>query len=137
MGGMKDFHQWHRLKQQLNEGPRKDRYFKEGDIWYCSIGINIGHEQDGKQALFERPVLIIKKFSHKMFWAIPLTRNLQKGSWYYSTNFIGKDYSTANLSQLRMMDAKRLQRKIGALSRTKQNTVTEKIQEFIRQNKGN
>ncbi len=31
-------------------------------IW-CSIGINVGDEEDGKNELYERPVLVIKKFN--------------------------------------------------------------------------
>lgn len=35
--------------------------FYEREIWWCSLGVNIGFEQDGTNDLFERPVLVIKK----------------------------------------------------------------------------
>ena len=45
---MKDFQNWHSLKTKL-ESLEKDELFREREIWWCSIGENIGFEQDGKQ----------------------------------------------------------------------------------------
>ena len=37
--------------------------FRQGDIWWCSLGFNIGEEIFGKGKKFTRPVLIFKKFT--------------------------------------------------------------------------
>jgi mRNA interferase MazF len=45
--------------------------FEEGQIWWCYLGENIGHEENGKGDKFLRPVVILKKFNHRIFYAIP------------------------------------------------------------------
>ena len=68
----KDFDGWIRVKESLHfEGTF--RSIKEGEIWWCSVGENVGVEVNGKQELFLRPVLIMKKLSRFGFMAIPLT----------------------------------------------------------------
>ena len=57
----KKFIEWHCLKEVLQNKNTKV-YFAEREVWYCSLGSNIGNEQDGKHQLFERPVLIYRKF---------------------------------------------------------------------------
>ena len=46
--------------------------FKEGKLWWCSIGMNIGVESTGKGERFTRPI-ILKKFNTNSFIGIPLT----------------------------------------------------------------
>lgn len=49
---MKNYDQWNNLKKQLEE--RKEMpSFHEGDVWWCSLGVNIGQEIDGKNACRE------------------------------------------------------------------------------------
>jgi hypothetical protein len=60
----KDFDGWIKKKKSLHESSKeKAAYFYEREIWWCSIGINIGFEQDGKNEHFERPVLVLRKFN--------------------------------------------------------------------------
>ncbi|MFH1145912.1 MAG: hypothetical protein V1707_03050 [bacterium] len=60
---MKDFFSWHEEKEKLEEIGYDTLLFREGEVWWCSIGLNLGHEQDGKNVFFERPVLVVKKFN--------------------------------------------------------------------------
>jgi mRNA interferase MazF len=57
----KNFEGWSKFKQKLDahETPRS-LYFHEREIWWCSLGINVGSEFDGKNELFERPAVIVK-----------------------------------------------------------------------------
>ena len=55
---MKDFDSWNKEKKGLENVGHDILSFHEREIWWCSIGINLGDEQDGKNELFERPVLI-------------------------------------------------------------------------------
>ncbi len=59
---MKDFDVWNEIKKQVESHPRFE--FNEGELWWCDIGLNIGSEQDGPSPLFERLVLVGKKFSN-------------------------------------------------------------------------
>jgi mRNA interferase MazF len=110
----KDFLRWHQQKEHLHK--EKERpHFHDGEVWFCNLGTNIGFEQDGRGKEFLRPVIVIKKFNQEVCWGLPLTRNHKKGAYYFSFALNGEN-STAILSQLRLMDGKRLQYKIGDVS---------------------
>jgi len=68
----KDYGQWHYLKSKI-EIDTPSPQFRELEIWWCSLGKNVGTEEDGKNNLFERPVLIFRKFNKEIFWGLPLT----------------------------------------------------------------
>ncbi len=91
----KDFDGWNKRKKEINSLERGP-FFYEGEIWWSSYGINVGTEMDGKNDLFERPILIIKKINEERMLAVPLT--------YVS------------LSQIREIDSKRLIRCDGRIS---------------------
>src|SRR5262245_13777525 len=101
----KDFDGWNETKKWLHN--RRDaHFFLEKEIWWCSLGVNIGSEQDGKRNLYRRPVLIVKKISPRTFIGIPLTTVLKEDyahvSFYFNYNI-----STAIISQVRILDKKR------------------------------
>jgi len=47
----KNFDSWNEPKKLLHTSVKSNRLFHEGDIWWCSVGLNIGSEQDGKNNL--------------------------------------------------------------------------------------
>ena len=48
----KDFDAWNKQKILL-ENTQRNISFHEREIWWCSLGLNIGDEQDRKNELFE------------------------------------------------------------------------------------
>lgn len=107
----KDYQKWHERKTYIeNDRPRV--FFKEREIWFCYVGENVGFEQDGRGDEFLRPVIIIKKFNNEVLWVVPLTKIEKKNRYYFSFTLNGKA-SVAILSQMRLIDAKRLKYKIG------------------------
>jgi mRNA interferase MazF len=76
--------------------------------------MNIGVEVYGKGPKFERPVLILKKFTAEFFFGIPITTQIKKGPWYTSIRFGGKELS-AMLSHARALDVVRLTERMGTL----------------------
>lgn len=74
----KDFDSWNNLKKNINN--RDLIYTSEREVWFCSVGLNVGSEQDGKNENYERPVLVIKKVTLNTFIGVPLTSNKKKGS---------------------------------------------------------
>jgi len=58
----KDFDKWNKRKKRIHEGSFDD-FVHAREVWWCAVGVNIGVEADGKHTNFERPVLIIRKFS--------------------------------------------------------------------------
>ncbi|MFT7824822.1 MAG: type II toxin-antitoxin system PemK/MazF family toxin [Sulfurimonas sp.] len=83
---------------------------------WASIGINVGFEQDGKSELFSRPVLIVKKYNKNLFFGVPLSTTIREGSFFFTFELNG-DQSSALLVQGRVYDAKRLENKIGMISK--------------------
>ena len=107
----KDFKKWHSKKTDIERIPERP-FFHEGEIWFCHLGANVGSEEDGVGDDFLRPVVIVRKFNDEVFWGIPLTRT-QKTSPYYFAFTLGGQVSVAILSQIRLIDARRLGYLIG------------------------
>ena len=61
---MKDFDTWNEEKKIVNERRIDENlFFYDREVWWCSVGINVGIEADGKNSNFERPILVLKKFN--------------------------------------------------------------------------
>lgn len=110
----KDFDDWNILKKKLEKIQRGKIYFKNREIWWCSLGVNLGSEICGKNILFERPVLILKKINKDLFIGLPFTGQYKNVEHHILVNFLNKDSFTA-LEQVRCLSAKRLTRKICTL----------------------
>lgn len=106
----KEFDRWNGKKKSLHA--RRDTehlYFKERDVWWCSLGINIGFEQDGKGESVQRPVLVLRKFNKFVCLVLPLTTKIKPDNKYY-ISFMCPDgiERSAILSQIRLVDIRRL-----------------------------
>ena len=123
------FVKWTKLKIRLHVSDRDIR-FREREIWWCSLGKNIGYEQDGKNEMFERPILILKKFNNDIFWGLPFTSQEKTGKYYYQCLYKGKKF-IAILSQLRLVSSKRLLRRIRTLSKSNFTEVKKCIKNFL------
>ena len=110
---IKDFDGWNEKKKEVNF-TETTRYFYEREIWWCTIGVNVGFEQDGKSKQFTRPILVFKKFSKNVFIGLPLSTTTKEGKYYYQFQFLNGT-SNVLLSQIRLLDSKRLGDKIGRL----------------------
>lgn len=110
----KYFDDWNIEKKSLEKTDEAIIPFHEREIWWCSIGINLGDEQDGKNSLFERPVLVVKKFNKRIAWVLPLSTKEKDGIYYHLLEYDGRK-STVLLSQLRLLSAKRFRRFIGKI----------------------
>ena len=106
----KNFNGWNKKKIELNNGNFND-YVHTREVWWCSLGLNIGFEQDGKHDSFERPVLVIKKFSNDIVLIVPLSSRIKDGVYYFNFTHDNKVFS-ALISQIRLISTKRLNRKI-------------------------
>ena len=112
---MKDFDTWNKEKKELENIGHDTLSFHEREIWWCSIGLNVGDEQDGKNELFERPILILKKFNNRIAWVLPMSTKEKDGIYYYSLTHNEKVF-TVILSQLRLISVKRFRRFIRKIS---------------------
>lgn len=111
---MKRFLEWIGLKERLHNATHKPPLVSEREIWWASVGENVGFEIDGKNSLFSRPVIIYKKLAHGFYFVIPTTTKSRKGTWYVS--FKQRDREMiACLHQARAIDHRQLSSKIGTL----------------------
>ncbi|MFA5000651.1 MAG: type II toxin-antitoxin system PemK/MazF family toxin [Candidatus Paceibacterota bacterium] len=128
----KNYKNWQPLKSRLQNEPDINRaFFHEREIWYCHLGENIGFEQDGKGIDFLRPIIIIRKFNNEIFWGIPLTSNNKESIYYFKITTQDNVYGSAILSQIRLIDAKRLSYKVGDLPEEEFGELTKKLKALI------
>jgi len=100
------YNKWNKVKQKLNT---KDNIikFNQGNIYFMSVGHNIGNEIYGHNNLFLRPVLVYRKLSSKLFIGIPLTSKRKDGNYYFNFKYKKDISSTALLNQIRVFDIRR------------------------------
>ncbi|WP_419766453.1 MAG: type II toxin-antitoxin system PemK/MazF family toxin [Arcobacter sp.] len=125
------YDKWNNLKKKLQ---KKDEiiHFKENEIYFISIGQNIGFESYGKDSLFLRPVLVYKKLSKQTFIGIPLTSKEKEGSYYFSFSYKQGKKSTAMFNQMRIFDIKRTEYYSGKISKNTTRNLNIKLQEFMK-----
>lgn len=135
----KDFEGWGILKKKLH---LRDRLqvpsIKEREIWWTSVGINIGTEEDGHNELYNRPVLIVKKFNKNQFWGLPLTSKVKDRPFYFAIEFKGEKRCLI-LSQLRLYDTRRLKNAkamLGTLSPEQFKEVIKKLTALLNEQQG-
>lgn len=125
----KDFIGWHPLKRRLHE--REDTpTFREREIWWTSIGVNIGYEQDGKHTAYIRPVLIMRKFSRQLLLGVPLTTKVKSIPYYHRLRFREQE-QCAILMQIRAWSANRLHRRMGQLAEPEFERVREALRQMV------
>src|SRR3989338_4044361 len=107
----KDFNKWNEKKKKIHHRAISP-FFHEREIWWCSLGANIGFEQDGAGEEYNRPVLILKGISRQTCFVIPLTASEKRHPLRPSIGAIEGKEARALLSQIRLIDAKRLVRKM-------------------------
>lgn len=125
---IKDFTEWHQVKTEIQR--LSPPTFNEREIWWCSVGTNVRHEADGKGAFFRRPVLVVRKFNADCFLGVPLTTVIKDSPYYFRFHFRGRVQS-AMISQIKMMDASRLNVKMGQMKPWPFNALREAIKAMI------
>ncbi len=113
---MKDFLGWFTLKKITHE-TRGSALFHEREVWWCMLGANVGYEIDGTGSGFARPIVIVKKFNLDTCLVVPLTGRVKKGKYYLPLGMVEDREASAVLSQIRLVDRKRLTKKIETLSK--------------------
>ena len=112
----KEFEKWNNIKQQIHEvGKRK--YYHEREVWWCALGVNVGTEQDGSGAEFRRPVVILRGFGADTCLVIPLTTSAHQHPMRVPVGMVDDRQAMALLSQIKVVDTRRLVRKIGYLEK--------------------
>lgn len=128
----KNFKKWNNVKETVNDLDSSHIYFYEREIWWCYLGLNIGTEEDGKGEYFMRPVLIYKKFSRNLCWAIPLSTVVSRGEYFFPLLSELSIIRMAILPQMVRIDVKRLRGKLDIISVMEFGFIKEKLIAFLR-----
>lgn len=111
----KDFDKWNVEKKRTNA--EQPRLYTVREVWWCRVGINVGSEQDGSGKLFLRPVVIIRGFGANTCMVIPLTTSSRRHPLRIPVGKIQDRTAKAILSQIRVIDTRRLVEKVGFLDK--------------------
>jgi mRNA interferase MazF len=124
----KKFDEWFLIKPKLDKKSKFATY-KMRDVFWCSLGENIGSEENGKNNFFTRPVAVIKVFNKEFCLIVPLTTKTKENKYYVNFMFNTKAQS-AMISQIKSVDVRRFGSKIGTLSEKDFNLITSEIINF-------
>jgi mRNA interferase MazF len=120
----KDFDKWNNLKK-IFEKENRELFAHPREVWWCSLGVNLGAEIDGKNDSFERPVLVIKVYSRETMFVLPVTSKEKNDTFHYRIFVKIKNIKTGEyeekpvwvkLTQARVISNKRLLRKVDLIS---------------------
>jgi mRNA interferase MazF len=109
----KDFRKWSVLKKQIHETD-EHVFAHPREFWWCSMGLNIGAETDGKNENFERPVIVMKVYNRETLLVLPITSKQKDDQFHYKIQTSHK-IICAKLTQSRVINSKRLLRKVDVL----------------------
>jgi len=121
------FDYWNIVKKRLHFLVQEP-FFQEGEIWWCAMGMNIGHEYNGKNDNFERPALILVKINMTTAWILPLTSKEKDDPYRFSLDF---QESQVVLSQIKTISSLRLLRLVTIMPKETYMNVLEKFMEII------
>ncbi|HEY1036949.1 MAG TPA: type II toxin-antitoxin system PemK/MazF family toxin [Candidatus Paceibacterota bacterium] len=127
---MKSFDEWNEHKKTTDMATER-RFHKPREIWWCRLGINIGHEQDGSGPDSRRPVLVIRSFSREVCLVVPLSTSQKSNKYYMGIGLHSGKRSFAILSQIRLIDSKRLLTKISLVGKEEFAAIRKNIRDLI------
>ena len=111
----KDFDTWNEIKKKTQK--ETPRLYTAREIWWCQFGLNIGTEQDGSGTRFLRPAIILRGFGPDACLVVPLTKSSRNHQLRFSAGLIEGREARTNLSQIRVIDTRRLAEKVGFLDK--------------------
>ena len=126
---IKDFDNWNNNKKKISNKDSLPQ-FSEREVWWCSLGVNVGYEEDGKGKDYLRPVLIVRKFNKGIFYGVPITSKSKNDKFHAPVNS-GEIVGSVILSQMRLVDAKRLSHFFGKITEIELGEIKKKLKSLI------
>lgn len=125
----KDFDKWNEIKKDLDKKASVP-LFSEREVWLCSIGVNIGSEEHGKGIKGLRPILVFRKFNKNIFYGLPITSKIKDDKFHFLIN-VGDINGSVMLSQMKLVDAKRLSHFMVHVPSDDFSKIKEKLKDLI------
>lgn len=128
---MKDFDDWNKKKIKIDAN-EDFNHPQEKEIWWVSIGMNIGSEVYGKGEDYTRPVLIINAEGSESFIGIPLTSKVKNKKYSCIIKTDDNLLHTAMVYQIRSFDKRRLTERKYILSNEEHSKVEEYFKKLFK-----
>jgi mRNA-degrading endonuclease toxin of MazEF toxin-antitoxin module len=122
----KDFDIWNKVKKLIEKDVREVFAYPR-DVWWCSLGVNVGAEIDGKNDGFERPVIVMNVYNKDTLLVLPTTGRAKADKFHAPLDIKAVDWKTGEVStktvfvkltQARVISNKRLIRKVGVIDQS-------------------
>ena len=140
MNYKKDFDTWNGLKKSIECKQGGEAYAYPREVWWCSLGVNLGVEIDGKNENFERPVLIIRVYNPHSMLVPPITSKGKEDKFHCKIIVKAKNIETGELynkpvwvklTQARAISNKRLLRKVDVVPVADFDIVQKAFREYL------
>jgi mRNA-degrading endonuclease toxin of MazEF toxin-antitoxin module len=112
----KNFEKWMVQKENLNNS-QVNKWCRAKEVWWCSVGQNVGYEEDGKDEKRLRPVVVLRNFGFHTALVVSLTTSQKNSSFHFDLGIVAEKRSFAIISQIKLVDTKRLFKQIDVLER--------------------
>lgn len=125
-----EFDNWNNLKKGIHDKYTR-KYYHEREIWWCLLGRNIGYEHNGDKFENQRPVLIVKSLGANTCYITPLTSSKSTHPLRIPIGSIDDKPASIVISQLRVIDTKRLSQKICTLDKERFEVTRKAIKDLL------
>lgn len=135
----KEFDKWNSVKKVVDTDDRQVFGYPR-EVWWCSLGVNVGAEIDGKNENFERPVIIMRVYNTKTMLVLPTTGKAKPDKFHFPIEIEGQNPETkesykkiiyVKLTQARTISNKRLMRKVDVISEGDFERIRDALKAFI------
>ena len=126
----KDFDTWNEEKKEIDR-KSLSRFYHPREVWWCSLGVNVGFEQDGTNEHYQRPVLVIRAFSRHVCLVAPLTTSVKKNKYHFDLGKIGDREAFVIISQIRLVDTKRFTDRLTIINKEMFEEIRKTIRKLI------
>lgn len=113
---IKNFDGWNEKKKRIDVGVKR-RFYRVREVWWCALGVNVGFEENGTGIEYQRPVLVLRGLSRETCLVAPLTTSQNFHKYRIPIGIVDGRPAQAILSQVRVVDAKRLVNRIAILDK--------------------
>ena len=127
----KEFDPWNEIKKKTDAQSDYLPLYHERQVRWCRLGVNVGFEQDGTGEGYSRPVLILKGFSRRACLVVPLTTSHKKSLYHVPVGTVDGREAFAIISQIRLVDTRRLYLLVGTLDKKTFESVRKAIKDML------
>ena len=125
---VKLFDDWNIEKQLIDN--KQPLNFNAREVWWCSVGVNVGYEIDGKGNNFQRPMLVYRKVAVNQCLCFPITKNIKNLPGYFRFKGSVIDGSII-FEQIKTVDSKRMINRIEIIGEDEFRVIDNAFLEYL------